>query len=153
MKMFDNPLTFLYPGQTRAQRAGVTEFPYYEYDSNGKETYVEDSDGYWSKYEYDSNGKRTYYENINGSWLKSEYDANGNKTYEEDNHGYWEKREYNDNNDVIRYMDSDGFLKRIGYSAIGEIAYQTYDSGELNVHPGITQEEKDFIRNYLDSRY
>ena len=36
------------------------------FDSNGNQTYFENSDGYWSKREYNSNGKETYYENSKG---------------------------------------------------------------------------------------
>ena len=37
------------------------------YDTNGKETYSEDSTGYWSKREYDTNGNQIYYENSDGN--------------------------------------------------------------------------------------
>ncbi len=57
------------------------------YDSNGKETYFEDSDWHWSKREYNSNGKETYFESSNGYWSKSEYDSNGNEIYYENSKG------------------------------------------------------------------
>ena len=41
-------------------------FPIEIRDANGKETYYEDSEGFWRKYEYDANGKETYYENSYG---------------------------------------------------------------------------------------
>jgi hypothetical protein len=34
-------------------------------DKNGKHIYFEDSDGFWVKWEYDSQGKEIYYENSN----------------------------------------------------------------------------------------
>ena len=57
------------------------------YDSNGKQTYYEDSDGYWSKREYDSNGNETYFEDSTGSWQKHEFDTNSNEIYYEDSDG------------------------------------------------------------------
>ena len=36
------------------------------YDKNGKEIYLEDSDGVWVKKEWDSQGNRIYYENSDG---------------------------------------------------------------------------------------
>ena len=74
--MFDKPLTFLPVVYPKAKAMGITDFPYKEYDSNGNETYVETSDGYWYKKEYDANGNRTYYENSDG--IIERYDANGN---------------------------------------------------------------------------
>jgi len=57
------------------------------YDANGKQTYYEDSDGYWGKREYDTNGNETYSENSRGFWIKREYDTNGNEIYFEDSEG------------------------------------------------------------------
>jgi hypothetical protein len=51
---------------TKAQQLGITEFPYQEFDSNGKEIYYENSDGFWIKREYDSNHNRIYYEDSYG---------------------------------------------------------------------------------------
>lgn len=51
---------------TKAQQLGITEFPYYEYDSNGNLTYIESSDGDWAKYEYDDNGNEIYCEDSYG---------------------------------------------------------------------------------------
>ena len=41
-------------------------FPIEITDSNGNETYYENSDDYWERYERDANGYRTYFENSNG---------------------------------------------------------------------------------------
>jgi hypothetical protein len=41
-------------------------FPIVIKDENGKVTYGEDSDGYWYRREYDSNGNQTYHENSYG---------------------------------------------------------------------------------------
>ena len=57
------------------------------YDTNGNETYYENSDGYWVKREYDNNNNEIYYENSNGYWIKIEYDSNGNVIYREDSDG------------------------------------------------------------------
>ena len=65
-------------------------FPIKINDANGKETYFENSDGYWGKTERDANGKETYFESSNGYWRKTERDANGKETYCENSNG--EKR-------------------------------------------------------------
>jgi len=80
------------------------------YDSNGKRTYFEDSDGYWVKYEYNSNGNQTYYETSNGYWYKYEYDTNGNETYYEDSNEFWSKSEYDSNGKETYSEDSDGTI-------------------------------------------
>ena len=51
---------------TIAQQLKIKEFPLIIKDSNGKEIYYENYNGYWNKREYDSNGKEIYYENSNG---------------------------------------------------------------------------------------
>ena len=40
-----------------------------------------------SLYLYDSNGKETYRENSYGYWVKRDYDSNGNEIYSEDSNG------------------------------------------------------------------
>jgi len=74
---------------TKAQQLGIrdTEFPYREYDSNGKQTYYENSDGSWLRCEYDSNGKITYQEDSDDYWFIREFDSDGNTTYYEDSLG------------------------------------------------------------------
>ena len=62
-------------------------FPIRIKDSNGRETYLETSNGYWRKSEYNSDGNETYYEDSHGFWYKSEYDSKGNQTYCEDSDG------------------------------------------------------------------
>ena len=57
------------------------------YDTNGKEIYYEDSNGYWYKKEYDDNGNVFYYENSDGEWGKYEYDTNNNEIYHENSNG------------------------------------------------------------------
>ena len=64
--MFTRKLSFTKPMYPEAKALGITEFPYLEYDSNGKITYCESSDGSWCKEEFDSNGKIIYFENGNG---------------------------------------------------------------------------------------
>jgi hypothetical protein len=52
--------------KTIAQQLNITEFPFIIKDKSGNIIYSENSNGYWIKSEYDSNGKETYYENSNG---------------------------------------------------------------------------------------
>ena len=79
--MFTRKLSFTPIKYPKARAMGITRFPYYEYDSNGNQTYREESKGSWFKSEYDSNGNSTYYEDSDGDWRKSEYDSNGNEIY------------------------------------------------------------------------
>ena len=62
-------------------------FPIEIEDTNGNETYYENSGDYWRKYEYDANGRRTYFEDSDGFWSRSERDANGDETYYENRYG------------------------------------------------------------------
>ena len=78
--------------QAYKKQFGKVSFPFEIYDSNGNETYIEDSDGYWSKVKYNSKGNMTYFEDSNGYWSKREYDSKGNMTYVENSNGYWSKR-------------------------------------------------------------
>ena len=73
--------------KTIAQQLNIKDFPFVIKDNNGKETYSEDSTGFWIKREFDSNGKQTYLEDSNGYWSKREYDKNGKETYHEDSYG------------------------------------------------------------------
>jgi hypothetical protein len=72
---------------TIAKQLKIKEFPFEINNSNGKEIYWEDSDGYWSKREYDSMGKEIYYESSYGYWSKSEWDSKGVRIYFEDSDG------------------------------------------------------------------
>ena len=83
-------------------------FPIHITDSNGYETYYEDSKGYWRKYERDVNGHVTYFENSNGYWKKNGYDANGQQTYSDNSNGYWQKWEYDTNGHQTYFEDSNG---------------------------------------------
>ena len=56
-------------------------------------------------------GKVTYYETYNGFWSKSKYDVNGNQNYFETSYGFWSKHEYDENNKESYYEDSDGNKK------------------------------------------
>jgi hypothetical protein len=51
---------------TKAQKLGIKEFPYTEYDSNSNIIYYENFEGYWQKYDYDSYGNEIYYEGKSG---------------------------------------------------------------------------------------
>ena len=55
-------------------------------DTRGYYIYSENSNG-WSKLEYDSQGNQTYWENSDGNWVKREYDSKGNQIYYENSKG------------------------------------------------------------------
>ena len=63
-------------------------FPIKIKGEKGKETYSENSDGFWWRCEYDEQGNSTYYETSDGYWSRYEYDEKGNSTYCEDSTGY-----------------------------------------------------------------
>ena len=86
-------------------------FPIEIRDSDGNETYFENSRKYWYKREYDTDGNKTYYEDSDGSWLKNEYDSKGNETYHENSDGYWRKREYDSDGNETYFEDSDGYKR------------------------------------------
>ena len=62
-------------------------FPIRIWNTNGHQTYYEDSNGYWDRYEWDDNGRATYFEESDGYWSKYERDADGNETYYENING------------------------------------------------------------------
>ena len=86
-------------------------FPIKIKDANGKQTYYEESNGFWRKYEYNADGNETYYDNSTGYWHKYEYNADGNETYYENSTGYWWKAEYNADGNETYYEDSKGVKK------------------------------------------
>jgi len=104
------------------------------YDTNGNETYLENSTGYWYKREYDSNHNEIYYEDSLGSWHKREYDANGNEIYSESSSGYWEKQEYDTNGKVIYYEDSHGYWQKWEYDSNGKLTYFEDSNEEQNLN-------------------
>jgi len=95
---------------TIAQELNITEFPFIINDSNGKEIYREDSDGYWRKREYDKNGRMIYGKNSKGFWELYVYSSNGKEIYYENSKDFWCKCELNDNGDKIYIQNSTGFL-------------------------------------------
>ena len=52
--------------KTIAQQLNVKDFPFIIKDKNGNIIYCENSYRFWSKSEYDSNGKEVYLENSDG---------------------------------------------------------------------------------------
>ena len=82
-----------------------------EYDSQGNQTYWENSDGNWVKREYDSQGNQIYFENSNGFWAKWEYDSQGNEIYYEDSNGHWGKSVYDSQGNIIYWENSDGEIR------------------------------------------
>ena len=62
----------------------------YEYDEFGNQTYMEDSDGYWTKTQYNENGK-VIKEESPDYWYTYEYDEDGFLTLTENSYGYTDK--------------------------------------------------------------
>ena len=83
-----------------------------EYNEIDNITYYEDSDGYWYRYEYDEkSGKETHFENSRGYWSRREYDECGKVTYLKDSDGYWFRKEYDEKSGKETYFeDSDGTI-------------------------------------------
>ena len=73
--MFTRKLSFTKPTYPKARAMGITKFPYFEHDSNGKITYFENYKGEWDISEYDSNGYETYFEAYTGYWVKKEFET------------------------------------------------------------------------------
>jgi hypothetical protein len=96
---------------TIAQKLKITEFPFKIKHSNGKLTYLENSNGFWERREFDAGGNTIYYESSNRFWVKYEYDSKGNLIYHESSKGYWAKWEYDANGKEIYYEASDGEIK------------------------------------------
>jgi hypothetical protein len=110
-------------------------FPIEINDTNGSQTYYENSDGYWNKREYDSNGNKIYFEDSYGYWCRYEYDSDGNKTYRENSWGYWCKCEYDDNGNRTYYEDSDGYWNKSEYDANGNLTYYEDSEGLIEGTP------------------
>lgn len=117
---------------TKAQELGIKEFPYYEYDELGRQTYCEYINGFWSKRNYIDN--KIYRNDSHGYWDKFVYDTLGNVIYFEDSSGYWEKTEYVNNN-ILCTQDSNGD----GYFVI----YEGNDVIEI-----LYDDIKSHLRNY-----
>jgi len=94
--------------ETIAQFLKIKDFPFTIKDENGKEIYIENSNGCWFKNEYHSNGNQIYIEYSTGFWIKIEYDLNGNVIYWENSNGAWIKREYDSNGKEIYFENSNG---------------------------------------------
>jgi YD repeat-containing protein len=92
-------------------------FPIKIKDANGKQTYYEESNGFWRKYEYNADGNETYYENSTGYWHKYEYNADGNETCCENSTGYWHKSEYDADGNETYYETSTGYKRGTPKSA------------------------------------
>jgi len=92
-------------------------FPIEITDSNGNQTYCEDSNGYWDKYERDANGNQTYCEDSNGYWCRYERDANDLKTYYEDSDDFWYRYERDADGNETYYENSNGVKRGTPRSA------------------------------------
>jgi hypothetical protein len=93
---------------TIAQQLKIKEFPFIIKDSEGKEIYFENSNGYWVKREFDSEGNKIYFEDSEGYWEKREYDSKGNEIYYENSNGYWVKRKWDFEGNLIYFENSTG---------------------------------------------
>jgi uncharacterized membrane protein len=101
------------------------------YDTNGNQTYAEDSDGSWTKYEYDDNGNEIYYEYNDGYWVKKEFDTNGNEIYSENSNDAWIKKEYDTNGNKIYYETSNGYWAKYEYDTNGNEIYRENSDGVI----------------------
>ena len=96
---------------TIAKQLKIKEFPFIIKDSEGKEIYYEDSNGYWEKREFDSEGNKIYYEDSKGYWEKREFDSEGNRTYVENSKGaIIDKRPKTDVQKAIELLTKEGLL-------------------------------------------
>ena len=94
---------------------------FFIHDSNNKEIYREEFDGFVADEDIDLGLDEFGYQIlgldefgnpiIDVYWEKHEYDSNNNLIYYEKSGGYWEKREYDSNNNQIYYEDSDGVIR------------------------------------------
>jgi YD repeat-containing protein len=96
--------------ETIAKFLKVNDFPFSIKDTNNKEIYSENSNGYWIKTEYDQDGKLIYSEDSSGFWYKIERDQNGRLIYIEDSSGYWSKTEHDQDGKLIYYENSNGII-------------------------------------------
>ena len=62
---------------TKAQKLGITKFPYIEEDLIKRTHYNEDSDGLWIYYEYNSDDNLTYFEDCLGQGYYRIYNEDG----------------------------------------------------------------------------
>ena len=96
---------------TIAKQLKIKEFPFIIKDSEGKEIYYEDSNGYWEKREFDSEGNKIYYEDSKGYWAKHEYDSKGNLIYWEGSDGtIRDKRPKTDVQKAIELLTKEGLI-------------------------------------------
>jgi len=110
--------------KTRAQRLGITEFPYSEFDSNANTIYFETSKGSWIKREFDYNNYVIYYEDSEGGIygkrssrvLKNGTELFVGERYTDfpDKPGYWFDVCSLDD-EVFRYINSDGAISFVKY--------------------------------------
>lgn len=113
---------------TKAQKLGITIFPYKEYDEQGFISYHEFENGQY--YEKRWNKKRTtsyitfqdgtlfidkfdkqgnqIYSNSKGYWWKRRYDKNGQEIYYANSKGQWHKKRHNKYHMIISYEDYHG---------------------------------------------
>ena len=92
---------------TRAQKLGITEFPYKEFNDDGYQNYYEDSNGFWWSCKHNRNNE-TYLKNSSGEWVRNEYDDYDNRTYHEISSGDWYRKIFDESNMLISYEDHQG---------------------------------------------
>ena len=96
---------------TIAKQLKIKEFPFEIKDSNGKQIYFENSNGYWVKREYNSEGNKIYWKNSDGFWAKHEYDSNGKEIYWENSNGaITDNRPKTDVQKAIELLEKEGLI-------------------------------------------
>ena len=93
----------------KAEKLGITEFPYSESDKRGNEIYCENIEGFWWCAEHDDRNNILFIENSWGEWEYQEFDVNNAKIYYEHSDGRWEKMVYDIQHYIlIKYEDYQG---------------------------------------------
>lgn len=102
-------------------------------NSDGKVTYREEADGFWTRMEFDSAGAETYWEDSKGNWGKREarYDEyTGRKTvYRSSSKGYWVKSEYDKRGNQTFWETSDGEKSVAEFDIKGNETYYADTNG------------------------
>jgi hypothetical protein len=66
---------------TKAQKLGITKFPYVEKNAKRKITYMELESGLYLEYKYNKNDQIIFYKNFSGAGFVEEFDSNGNSIF------------------------------------------------------------------------
>jgi len=66
---------------TKAEKLGITKFPYIELDELGRIIYKEIECGEYCEYRYNQFNQLIYYKNFGGEGFVEEFDSNGNSIF------------------------------------------------------------------------